>query len=58
MTSDVTVPGFYAVPGLMSPELIWIAIPYMGNATSPVFTAGLPYVRWATGSPYTDWDAP
>ena len=51
MTSTADLPGFNAVPALMTPQLTWPGVPYQAIQESPAFTAGTPYLRWVTGEP-------
>ena len=48
-------PGFYAVPGSMWPGAIWpgdVITASVSSGPAVVFTYGIPYFRWATGTPY------
>lgn len=51
-------PGYYAVPGSIWPGDMWPAKAgaLAFSATGAVFSLGEPYLDWAAGSAYADWD--
>ena len=55
--SSATLPGFEAVPALMTPGYIWPGVPYELAGPGPVLAAGTLYTGWAAGTPYTGWQA-
>jgi hypothetical protein len=57
MASPATIPGFDAVPGLMTPGLAWPGGPLESLVTpGPViFTLDIPHSGWQAGGPYGRW---
>jgi hypothetical protein len=56
MASSGTLPGFDAVPALMSPGYAWPGEPYGGTVgPGPRFSAGTIYADWQPDIIYAGW---